>query len=489
MSILNYFPKGLTPRPEQAELLLKIEAAWDTHDVFSCVLPTGAGKTEVSLCIAEWRAAKRESTNILPPNNMLVEQTYSRYPAQFTVLHKRDAYRCSRSNLTCAEQREIDGLSCANCAYARAHAAARGARIRLMNYYTYLANNSGDAKRKGHLYATNAIFDEAHQVVEMLADLKEFAFRKSEYNFPTNLKTVADVIEWLQAAIQRGHDPKLHVALREIKLVEHSALVIYRELRRAGRQDTMLCVVPASPSAVPQFLWPASKVRKIVLLSATLSKHDLFELGLSNKRVAYLECGSPIPPERRPVVYEPFYNLGAGHADMALAPLTEMIRSLLHKHPEKGLVHLPYSVAAKVAERLNDPRLLFHTQQNKQEVLGQFRAAAPESGMVLVASGLYEGLDLPYDAARWQLVGKVPYLSLGDPRIIRKAEENPDWYQWEAIKRVLQAAGRIVRAPDDAGITYIFDTNFARLWDADKHRHTPLFPKFFRDAMHDLRSH
>ncbi len=105
-----------------------------------------------------------------------------------------------------------------------------------------------------------------------------------------------------------------------------------------------------------------------------------------------------------------------------------------------------------------------------------------------MASGLYEGVDLPYDAARWQLVGKVPFLSLADERIKRKAEENPDWYQWEAIKRVLQAAGRIVRAPDDEGVSYVFDSQFGRLWDRDQHRHIPLFPKFFRDAFIDLRT-
>jgi len=163
-----------------------------------------------------------------------------------------------------------------------------------------------------------------------------------------------------------------------------------------------------------------------------------------------------------------------------------MITSLLAKHPnDRGLIHLPYSLADEIRPLLSDPRLIFHERDNKQWALDQFRADT--TNRVLVASGMYEGVDLPYDAARWQLIGKVPYLSLGDEWIKKKSDDNPDWYQWEAIKRVVQAAGRIVRTPDDEGISYIWDSQFGRLWDRDTHRHESLFPKFFRDALIDLR--
>ncbi len=210
-------------------------------------------------------------------------------------------------------------------------------------------------------------------------------------------------------------------------------------------------------------------------------------MGFGDRRVAYLECGSPIKPENRPFVYEPSYNLGFKYVEMALPAVVRCIEKLLARHPEKGLIHLPYGLAQQVRERMTNPRLLFHDRDTKVWALDQFKTAAPETGRVLVASGLYEGVDLPYDAARWQLIGKVPFLSLGDQRVAFKAEENPNWYAWEAAKRVIQAAGRIVRAPDDYGITYVMDTNFARLLDGDVHRDTPLFPSFFKAALRDMR--
>lgn len=476
MTIMDFFPAHLVPRPEQVQILTEIERQWNDHDVLSVVMPTGAGKTAVAVCIARWRQAKWETCNYLPPTNVLVEQALADYPELYPM-RRIDAYRCEDRQQSCGDVKDDCGHFCKGCVYLGAKRKAKTSPVRIMNYYVYFAQR---------LYADNAIFDEAHQLLDMLQDKQDIKLWQSLYKFPTGMKTVAAVIEWAQDYLSVHNDAKLSEALRQIILVRNNALVVYKPTLKRGQHDIALHVIPASTRSVPPWLWPQSKVRKIVLLSATISPHDVEELGLSNRRVAYLECGSPIPAAHRPVVFEPQYNLSRATTERALPDVVGMIKGLLAKHPEKGLIHLPYGLAEQLRPLLTDPRLLFHDRDNKQWALDTFRAA--EEGRVLVASGLYEGVDLPYDAARWQLVGKVPYLSLADERIKRKAEENPDWYQWEAIKRVLQAAGRIVRAPDDWGTTYIFDGQFGRLWDRDQHRQIPLFPKFFRDALVDLRT-
>jgi hypothetical protein len=81
------------------------------------------------------------------------------------------------------------------------------------------------------------------------------------------------------------------------------------------------------------------------------------------------------------------------------------------------------------------------------------------------------------------VIAKVPYLSLGSQRVQIKGKASQDWYEWEALKRLIQAAGRISRAPDDFGITYIFDTNFGNLLRTDARRETSLIPVFFKEAL------
>jgi Rad3-related DNA helicase len=92
---------------------------------------------------------------------------------------------------------------------------------------------------------------------------------------------------------------------------------------------------------------------------------------------------------------------------------------------------------------------------------------------------MYEGIDLPYDAARWQALTKVPYPSLAEPAIKYLADKDPEWYQWETAKLVLQASGRVVRASDDWGITYILDSSFEQLYEKAEH----LFPQWWQDSL------
>ena len=94
---------------------------------------------------------------------------------------------------------------------------------------------------------------------------------------------------------------------------------------------------------------------------------------------------------------------------------------------------------------------------------------------MLVASGMYEGLDLVDDTARWQVVSKIPWPSLADPAMKWRANEDPDFYNWETLRQVIQACGRVCRGPDDYGVTYILDSTWNRLEREAAH----LFPDWF----------
>jgi Rad3-related DNA helicase len=92
---------------------------------------------------------------------------------------------------------------------------------------------------------------------------------------------------------------------------------------------------------------------------------------------------------------------------------------------------------------------------------------------------MYEGLDLPEDAGRFQIIAKVPWQSLASPAIKHIAELDPEAFAWETIKTLVQAAGRICRSPDDIGDTFLPDATFWRLLKESKH----LFPKYFIEAL------
>lgn len=456
MSIMDYFPSHITPRPEQTELLLAVEDAWKHTDVFSIVAPTATGKTAVAITIAKWAYAKhRQSSNILMPTNILVEQAAAGY-SDVVPFFKEDRY----------ENKEV---------YREAREATRKSHIRLMNYHLYLAHR---------MYAPVMICDESHKLLDVLDGAGDVKLWKSTYNFPDDIKHVSDVIIWIQAHQNNGVDPKLAKALQAIINIRDYSIVVYQKEYLRGKLDTVLVVKPSTIRFIPPFMWPKDKVTKIILLSATAGKKDVQELGIGNRRVTNIVCHSPIPPKQRRVFYTPTCNMAYKYLTIATQEVAKKLTQLLAKHPnDKGLVHMPYSIATLVRPLCADPRLIFHDREDKADQLAVFRASTEP--LVLVASGMYEGVDLPYDEARWQVIAKMPFANLSDPAIKAKMENNPDWYAWDTIKKVVQAAGRIVRHPDDFGVTYILDTSFHRLWLDDMRRDPAdrLFPKYFLDSL------
>jgi hypothetical protein len=78
---------------------------------------------------------------------------------------------------------------------------------------------------------------------------------------------------------------------------------------------------------------------------------------------------------------------------------------------------------------------------------------------------------------------KAPYLNTGDSRVARRLEEGQwAWYYRTALRTVIQAAGRVVRAPDDRGVTYLADSSLLDLFD----RARGDMPAWFADAVDQM---
>ena len=74
---------------------------------------------------------------------------------------------------------------------------------------------------------------------------------------------------------------------------------------------------------------------------------------------------------------------------------------------------------------------------------------------MLLSPSLREGVDLPDDFLRFQIVTKMPYPDLGDPWTAARQARDPRWYALETAKALVQAYGRSCRHADDHGVTYI----------------------------------
>jgi Rad3-related DNA helicase len=181
----------------------------------------------------------------------------------------------------------------------------------------------------------------------------------------------------------------------------------------------------------------------------------------------YLNIPSSFSPSQRPAIWIPAANLArsAENPGMELKKLTTAVDAILDKFPEqKGMIH---TVNYKISQFLmknskNVNRFRTHeSAAERSDVLEKFKRNNDNG--VLVSPSFTEGVDLPYDLCRFQIIAKIPYESLANPQVKARMEVDNQWYATNAIVTMIQAYGRAMRAEDDQGITYILDSSLMNL--------------------------
>ncbi len=212
--------------------------------------------------------------------------------------------------------------------------------------------------------------------------------------------------------------------------------------------------------------------RKFALLSATILNKDAFcaNVGLDPSRVALVEVPHTFPVEQRPLYDVTQGKMTYEHRDETLPAMARTLVRLMQHHPdEKGLVHChSYAIQAELETLLSefgvDARIRSHSKDDRDAQLGTWkRSDDPE---LFLSVKMEEALDLEGPLCRWQLLCKAPYPNTRDSRVARRLEDGQwGWYYRTALRTVIQACGRVVRAPDDYGATYLGDSSLLDLFE------------------------
>lgn len=467
--ILDYFAGD--PRPVQAELLKQIQADWNKYDVFVISAPTSTGKTRIAKCIQKWL----RNADILAPTNILLRQYHDEFPYD-TVHYAAHEVKCHTMSggLTCDEVKKELGRVCLGCKCTKTRKRALGSKMLTCNYWMYMALNNY-MRRKA---ASTIIIDEAHNLIPTIQDMNKKHFWQKDLLYPDNVQSYEDLYNWLQRSGKKI--PELEEVL--LSNVDKPEYILERNMSSFyGKPEEKLSLRPVNIHNAPPTFWPKHVVNKIVLLSATIGQQDIESLGLERKRVRYYNCAHPIDKSRRPIYFDPVAALSFDNVQRDAKKIAEAILEYASHHEgEKGLVHATYSMAKLLRPYLSqNERFMFHGKKDKKIQYKAFTESKPIEGKILVACGLYEGIDLPDDAGRWQVISKIPWPSLEDAAIFYKTTSQPDWYRWECLKDVIQATGRICRNPRDFGVTYILDSTFKRLYNKGQH----LIPDWWKEAI------
>ena len=258
--------------------------------------------------------------------------------------------------------------------------------------------------------------------------------------------------------------------------------VFSQELNKKGELNTSAKPLNAAPFA-QKILLEMGAVR--IYLSAYMGSKGLFcrSLGLDHEKVAWLNLSSTFPVEHRPIILSTVGSMSKNNRPATLPYFFRFVQKILDKHSDtKGLIHsASYELAELIYDTLGKTehrdRLIFPKSAAERDDAFEKHKDSPDP-TIIISPSMTEGFDFMEDFARWQIIAKVNYPYLGDKQVLGKKELDPQWYDLEAVKSIIQASGRICRSEEDIGITYILDSDFLDLYS----RNEDMFPKWWKEA-------
>lgn len=476
--------------------------------------PTGAGKTSIALASAIIRDQK---TTILTCTKRLQEQYKHELPS-IEIMSGKSAYTCFINDGYTVDLAPCQsGWKCwkkHRCSYYRqkAKVAKETVPIVCSNYSFWISN------RETNIVSNTdyLICDEGHLAELSLMSQIEIKIQKKHLNkvavdFP-DLASIEDAYKWakdIQIDLERRSieitdyistldeddvfskdyllfdAKKLKDAIRPVKeLIE--LFEIDEDMNTANgifwimdKSPTRYIFKPVWTTSLRERLF--SGVGKILIQSATFPRSMIRYLGIKEDEYDYFEVPSSFPRERRPIYYWPVAYLKKGSSDDEVEKVAEAIDKIIkHKGSKKGIIHTAnFTLLKKIMDysRYSD-RFITHEDSSAIEAMEEFRNS--KDG-ILVSPSMTSGVDFPYDQCEYQIIAKIPFPDLGDPQIKARMAtyEGQEWYTNVTLFTVEQTYGRVMRAQDDYGETYILDTNFKRFYAM----HNDKFSSYFTEAV------
>ena len=385
-----------------------------------------------------------------------------------------------------------------HCNYWQQKANSINSPITLMNYdYAILELNY--VKHFGK--RTLLILDEAHNIEDKLMKTMEINLynRQLEKDIkkvisPQTLKS-AEKGEWIMEidAIQ-GHYSDIEIKDLPTNKADriNSTIAKLKSLKTNLEKEPGNWVIDADENGVSfkplrvnhyaeDYLFKHGDV--VIFLSATILSHKMFSkwLGLDPREVYHIQVDSKNKKKKRPIELNLAGKMSKSRVKQSAPKSIEILQKILKRHEgEKGLIHThSYKCQQYIVNHLYSNRLISHGNNNRERVLKFFEE--DENPLVLVSPSMSEGVDLPYDKCRFQVIYKIPFPYLGDKQVHMRMKKDQRWYAYKTAMTLMQAYGRGMRAEDDSCVTYILDSDIQMILKSPLYK--SLIPEFFKEAI------
>ena len=475
-------------------------------------------------------------------NSKLLQDQYADTYDSICDLKGKENYECEEYACSCAQGAEFARLnktSCESCPYSSARESYINGGISLTNFYLYILYAMYNPKLMEARAARVLIVDEAHEFDDVMTGfvsikITEAVIKKFKFsNEPVLLKelkqisTIAHYVEFLkylnteivstQEQMEKGmykaprdvvsdkrdlklskvlnvknSDVKLMQVMTDLKQYQLKIEIFLKEykdnpnnwvLETSYNEKLRQKELSLEPIWAYDYLdkYVFSHYDMVFLMSGTILDKNLFcQLnGLDVTKAVYYSIESPFPVKNRPIYYMPVGKMSFKQKEETFERYIPYIKKILDKYStSKGVIHTnSFELSNWIQKSIKDKRLIFHDSTNKDEMLRMH--CESDKPTVIVSPSMDTGVSFDDDLARFQIIAKIPYPTLGSQKNKMRQSNNPDWYAWKTVSGIIQMSGRPIRSNKDYADTIIIDGSFG---DVMKHS-SQFLPDWVQNAI------
>ena len=491
------------PREHQLETISEIVEAIDKgYKYIILEAGTGTGKSAIAATLA----SMYDSTYILTVTKQLQDQYLNdfhslgfklvkgrgnfecRKYAEENISQNCDIGRCIVEGYKCeySIKNNYDDLSEDKvCAYDCQKFKGLTSKVVISNYhYLYLElNHVGDFTKRNLM-----IFDEAHNVESSIMHQLKLEFNRKELKEYIGVNLSKETIEkldngnysdWIEFINKiKGKYAKEYDKIKGIKRDE------VNQKRKYLKQRIEDCSIFISNIKEDPDKWifdydsyhgigefKPVKVDKYahetffdygdvcIFMSATILDYKLFSewLGINPYEVYAIRRKSPFAINRNPIKTFDEFDMSYKNLSNSAPKTINVINRILDNHKnEKGLIHtVSYNCKNFLTDNISSNRLIDHKTYNRARQLRKFKNS--KKPLVLISPSMNEGVDLPGDLCRFQIIYKIPYPNTQDKQTKKRMKMDNRWYKYQTALSLVQTVGRGMRYEDDYCMTYFID--------------------------------
>lgn len=458
-------------------------------------MPTGSGKTGV---VIAWALITGQPTCIVTENIGLMDQYLEDFSRVGLVsLMGKRRYDCHlKPEYTCEDgmQARCPHRGTVGCPLAAAEFAAASSYLVVTNYDKW---TSARKFGQGMQHFTQVAFDEGHEAPGKLASAMQVILSAREIeevlgiDFPVNRQEMVDWKTWAQMARAEAESEML--SYRNLIATDPKPTYVktYVHLRNLTRRLSTLATCRPEHWVVDElergFQFDPVRVGRyaestlllnipsVLVVSATLRPKTLYMIGVSKDNHVFQEFDSDFDPKRCPIYYVPTMRVDKNATDLSML-WVKLDQIAARRTDRKGIVHtISYARRDDIVNRSRFwQSMIVNTKgEPSTETVQDFFGAPP--GTILVSPSVGQGFDFAGPKAEWQFVCKIPFPDSRSKIVRARQEDDKEWGPLQAVNKLAQIVGRIMRFKGDQGETFIGDMHL----DWFLPRWSFLFPRSF----------